>query len=64
MKHPPSPRSGKILLSAVALVAVVAATIGILLDEMLRDGRAKPGQLICFFALGSGLNWGATLIRL
>ncbi len=41
-----------------------AATIGILLDEMLRDGRAKPGQLICFFALGSGLNWGATLIRL
>ena len=36
----------------------------ILLDEMLRDGRAKRGQLICFFALGSGLNWGATLIRL
>ena len=41
-----------------------AATIGILLDEMLRDGRAQRGQLICFFALGSGLNWGATLIRL
>lgn len=41
-----------------------AATIGILLDEMIRDGRAKPGQLLCFFALGSGLNWGATLIRL
>lgn len=41
-----------------------AATIGILLDEMRRDGRVKEGQLVCFLALGSGLNWGATLIRM
>lgn len=40
-----------------------AATIGILTDEMRRDGRLEPGQLVCFFALGSGLNWGATLMR-
>lgn len=41
-----------------------AATIGLLLDEMRRDGRVKEGDLICFLALGSGLNWGATLLRM
>jgi 3-oxoacyl-[acyl-carrier-protein] synthase-3 len=40
-----------------------AATIPILLDELLRDGRVKPGQLICFLALGAGLHWGAALMR-
>ncbi len=41
-----------------------AATIGILLDELRRDDKVREGQLVCFFALGSGLNWGATLMRL
>lgn len=41
-----------------------AATIGILLDELRREGKVQEGQLVCFFALGSGLNWGATLMRL
>lgn len=41
-----------------------AATIPILLDEMFRDGRLQPGQLICFLALGAGLNWGAALMRI
>ena len=40
-----------------------AGTIPILLDECLKDGRIKPGQLICFLALGAGLNWGAALLR-
>ena len=40
------------------------ATIPILVDELLRDGSVKPGQLLCFLALGAGLNWGAALIRL
>jgi 3-oxoacyl-[acyl-carrier-protein] synthase-3 len=39
-------------------------TIPILLDEMLRDGRLKKGQLLCFLALGAGLHWGAALMRL
>lgn len=38
-------------------------TIPILYDEMIRDGRIQPGQLICFLALGAGLNWGAALMR-
>jgi 3-oxoacyl-[acyl-carrier-protein] synthase-3 len=41
-----------------------AATIGILTDEMCRDGRMREGQLVCFLALGAGLNWGAALVRI
>ena len=41
-----------------------AGTIPILLDEMIRDGRLKRGQLICYLALGAGLNWGTALMRL
>ncbi|HEX2730723.1 MAG TPA: beta-ketoacyl-ACP synthase III [Polyangiaceae bacterium] len=40
-----------------------AATIPILVDEMRRDGRLKAGQLICFFGLGAGMHWGATIVR-
>jgi 3-oxoacyl-[acyl-carrier-protein] synthase-3 len=40
------------------------ATIPILLDELLKEGRVRPGQLLCFLALGSGLHWGAALLRL
>jgi 3-oxoacyl-[acyl-carrier-protein] synthase-3 len=40
-----------------------AATIPILVDEMLRDGRLAKGQLVCFFGLGAGMHWGATVVR-
>ncbi len=40
------------------------ATIPILVDELLRSGELKRGQLVCFLALGAGLNWGAALMRL
>jgi 3-oxoacyl-[acyl-carrier-protein] synthase-3 len=41
-----------------------AATIGILTDELRRDGAIREGDLLCFLALGAGLNWGAALLRL
>ncbi len=41
-----------------------AATVGILTDELRRDGKMKEGDLVCFLALGSGLNWGAALMQL
>jgi 3-oxoacyl-[acyl-carrier-protein] synthase-3 len=41
-----------------------AATIGILTDELRRDGAIGEGDLLCFLALGAGLNWGAALMRL
>jgi 3-oxoacyl-[acyl-carrier-protein] synthase-3 len=40
-----------------------SATIPILLDEMRRDGRLRSGQLVCIFALGAGLHWGACIMR-
>jgi len=39
-------------------------TIAILMDELLREKRVKKGDLLCFLALGSGLHWGAALMRL
>lgn len=39
------------------------ATIPILMDELIRGEQIKRGQLICFLALGAGLNWGAALMR-
>lgn len=39
------------------------ATIPILLDEMRRDGRLQAGQLVCMFALGAGLHYGAAVLR-
>jgi len=40
-----------------------AGTIPIALHEARQAGLAKPGDLVCFVALGSGLNWGAVLYR-
>ncbi|HEX8252057.1 MAG TPA: beta-ketoacyl-ACP synthase III, partial [Thermoanaerobaculia bacterium] len=40
-----------------------AGTLPILFHECVEDGRIKPGMLICFTALGSGLHWGAALYR-
>lgn len=41
-----------------------AGTIPILVDEMRRDGRLRQGQLVCLFALGAGLHWGASVVRI
>ena len=41
-----------------------AATVGILTDELRREGRVSEGDLVCFLALGAGLHWGAALMRL
>ncbi len=40
-----------------------AATIPIMLDEAVRDGRVKPGHLIATSGFGAGLSWGAALFR-
>lgn len=41
-----------------------AATIGILTDELRRDGRIREGQVVCMLGLGSGLHWGAIALRM
>jgi 3-oxoacyl-[acyl-carrier-protein] synthase-3 len=40
-----------------------AATIPILLTEVMQAGRIKPGDLVCTAAFGAGFTWGAALYR-
>ena len=40
-----------------------AGTLPILYHECVERGLVKPGMLLCFTALGSGLHWGAALYR-
>jgi len=40
-----------------------AATIPLLWDESVRDGRLRPGDLVLMVAFGAGMSWGATLVR-
>ena len=41
-----------------------AASIPLALDEAVRDGRIRPGQLVLLEAMGGGFTWGAVLLRL
>lgn len=41
-----------------------AASVPCALDEGMRDGRIKPGQLILLEAFGGGFVWGSALLRL
>ena len=40
-----------------------AATIPLMLDEAVRDGRIQPGHRIASSGFGAGLSWGAALLR-
>jgi 3-oxoacyl-[acyl-carrier-protein] synthase-3 len=40
-----------------------AASIPIALDEYVREGKVRRGDLILFTAFGAGLTWGAALVR-
>jgi 3-oxoacyl-[acyl-carrier-protein] synthase-3 len=40
-----------------------AATIPLMLDEAVRDGRVQPGHLLASSGFGAGLSWGAALLR-
>jgi len=41
-----------------------AASIPLALDEAVRDGRVKPGQLVACMGFGAGLSWGGALLRI
>jgi 3-oxoacyl-[acyl-carrier-protein] synthase-3 len=40
-----------------------AATIPLAIDEALRDGKIKDGNIIALTALGGGLTWGSAIIK-
>ena len=41
-----------------------AASIPLALDQAVREGRAKTGDLLLLEAMGGGFTWGASLLRL
>lgn len=42
---------------------ISSASCAIALDEAVRDGSIKAGDLVCIPVFGGGLTWGSTLIR-
>jgi 3-oxoacyl-[acyl-carrier-protein] synthase-3 len=40
-----------------------AASIPIALDECVRAGRVRAGDLVALTAFGSGFLWGSALVR-
>lgn len=40
-----------------------AASVGLALDENIRNGVIKPGQLVLMMGFGGGLSWGGILIQ-
>jgi 3-oxoacyl-[acyl-carrier-protein] synthase-3 len=55
--------SEKVLTNLAAYGNTSAATIPLMLDEAVRDGRVAPGDLIASSGFGAGLSWGAALFR-
>ena len=41
-----------------------AASIPLALDEGVRSGRVKPGQLVLLEGVGGGFTWGASLLKM
>jgi 3-oxoacyl-[acyl-carrier-protein] synthase-3 len=42
---------------------ISSASCAIALDEAVRDGSVKEGNLVCLPVFGGGLTWGSALIR-
>jgi 3-oxoacyl-[acyl-carrier-protein] synthase-3 len=53
----------KFLLNLDRYGNTAAASVGIALDENLRNGVIKPGELVLMMGFGGGLSWGGMLIR-
>jgi 3-oxoacyl-[acyl-carrier-protein] synthase III len=41
-----------------------SASIPILLDENIRQGKIKPGDTVLMCALGAGISWGGAIVRM
>ena len=53
----------KVLSNLASYGNTSAATIPLMLDEAVRDGRIKAGHRIASSGFGAGLSWGAALLR-
>ena len=53
----------KVVLTVDRHANTSAASVPMALNEAVRDGRIKPGDLVMLEAMGGGFTWGASLIR-
>jgi len=54
----------KILLNLDRYGNTAAASVGLVLDESLRNGVIREGNLVLMMGFGGGLSWGGILIRI
>ncbi len=53
----------KFLLNLDRYGNTAAASVGLALDENLRNGIIRPGELVLVMGFGGGLSWGGILIK-
>ncbi|MDH4037998.1 MAG: ketoacyl-ACP synthase III [Candidatus Krumholzibacteria bacterium] len=53
----------KVVVNLDRLGNTSSATIPIAYDEVVREGRLKPGDLVVFTGFGGGFTWGSILLR-
>jgi 3-oxoacyl-[acyl-carrier-protein] synthase-3 len=56
-------RPEKMIITVEQQANTSAASVPLALDQAVRDGRIKPGDLVALEAMGGGLTWGAAAIR-
>ncbi|MEB3104761.1 MAG: beta-ketoacyl-ACP synthase III [Cyanobacteriota bacterium] len=54
---------GRVLSNLAHYGNTSAATIPLMLDEAVKDGRVQPGNLLASSGFGAGLSWGGALLR-
>ncbi|EJL29003.1 beta-ketoacyl-ACP synthase III [Novosphingobium sp. AP12] len=53
----------KVVMTVAQHANTSAASVPLALDQAVRDGRIKVGDLLMLEAMGGGFTWGASLIR-
>ena len=56
-------KDDQVLLNIDKYGNTTAGTLPLGLDEVVRDGRIKDGDLVLFAAFGAGYTWGSILLR-
>jgi 3-oxoacyl-[acyl-carrier-protein] synthase III len=56
--------SDKVVMTVDQHANTSAASVPLALDQAVRDGRIKPGQIAVLEAMGGGFTWGASVIRM
>ncbi|MEY2927598.1 MAG: hypothetical protein RL367_2075 [Pseudomonadota bacterium] len=56
--------SEKVVLTVDQHANTSAASVPLALDQAVRDGRIKPGQIAVLEAMGGGFTWGASVVRM